>query len=86
MRIEVVNREMVQQFLEVTIGQFLEEKTVLEPDLNLQDAGLDSVKTINLIVQIEKHFNIVFEDEEMLIVNFSTINHIIGIVLGKLEC
>ncbi|MEK0316177.1 acyl carrier protein [Cohnella sp. 56] len=39
----------------------------------IQDAGVDSVQLINLVVQIELRYDIVFDDDEMLLENFETV-------------
>ncbi|MFC5468965.1 acyl carrier protein [Cohnella suwonensis] len=50
----------------------------------IQNSGLDSVMIINLIVSVERRFDILFDDEEMLIENFSSISRITASILGKI--
>ncbi len=62
------------------------------PDIELQlydrvpisELGMDSVKTINLIIQMEKHYDILFEDEELTIDYFETIELFAKSILDKL--
>ncbi len=46
------------------------EKTLkgkdINPDSDLKDLGLDSLDTVELIMNIEDEFNIEFENEEMV--------------------
>ncbi|MCM3135811.1 acyl carrier protein [Paenibacillus polysaccharolyticus] len=41
---------------------------------NLFDYGLNSMKSIALIVKLEEEFDVVFEDEELLFENFTNIH------------
>lgn len=56
----------------------------LEDHQPLADVGIDSANTIYLVVQIEQHFNITFEDEELLLENFSTLHIITSKIQEKL--
>ncbi|WP_308638627.1 acyl carrier protein [Paenibacillus silvisoli] len=51
---------------------------------DLINLGLDSIKSVSLIVALESTFDITFEDGELLFENFSSINKIVEIVTGKL--
>lgn len=46
--------------------------------------GLDSMSSVNLIVELEAMYNIEFEDEELLTDNFSTIRNILERTQGKM--
>jgi acyl carrier protein len=80
-------KEEVVRFLRCKIAELTDN-----PELELQDdnhdklteMGMDSVKTINLIVQIEQHFDIIFEDEELIVEYFSTIDRFAENILNKL--
>lgn len=56
----------------------------LDVNKPMEEIGLDSVLTINMIVQIEQHFDIAFDDDEMLKENFATLNVIAGQIARKL--
>lgn len=46
--------------------------------------GLDSRRTVELIVELEESFVILFSDEELLFENFATIQLIVDRIQGKL--
>ncbi|MFC5404216.1 acyl carrier protein [Cohnella soli] len=46
--------------------------------------GLDSIKVVELIVELEETFGIIFYDDELLFENFSTIQLIVDRIQGKL--
>ena len=72
-------RELIRPMLE------LDESYELEDDCDLVALGLDSMKSVNLIVDIEEHFNIMFDDEELLLDNFKTISNIVNRISSKLD-
>lgn len=51
---------------------------------DLTSLGLDSIKSVHLIVEIEEKFNIIFEDEELLFENFSALDKIVDRIQSKL--
>jgi acyl carrier protein len=67
------------------VKEILEINGDITIDENLANLGLDSLKSVALIVDLEESFNIVFEDEELLFEYYSTIQKIAGRVVGKLE-
>ncbi|MFC4102462.1 acyl carrier protein [Paenibacillus xanthanilyticus] len=56
----------------------------LDEDAPIQSAGIDSMQLINLVVQLELHYDLVFEDDEMLLENFKTIAIIADSIVVKL--
>lgn len=50
---------------------------------NLILVGLDSMKTINLVVELEEEFDIVIDDNDLLFENFSTISRIVDLISQK---
>jgi len=74
-------------FLKRRIAQFTDQPEIEQQNNNhdpIKEMGMDSVKMVNLIVQIEQHFDIVFEDEELVIDFFSTIELFANSILDKL--
>ncbi|KAA8785038.1 acyl carrier protein [Paenibacillus sp. 4624] len=59
------------------LQEILEISDDIMPDENLEAIGLNSLKSIILIVKLEEGFEVTFNDEELLFENFSTINRII---------
>lgn len=50
----------------------------LTDDTELIEYGLNSLKTIALIVKLEELYNITFDEDDLLFENFSTIRDIIN--------
>ncbi len=81
-------KEEIVLFVRNKIAGMVDNEQVDYPfnnDDSIKDQGMDSIKIVNLIVYIEQHFNIMFEDEEMLIDNFSTVDRITASILGKMS-
>jgi acyl carrier protein len=57
----------------------------LKDDLSLYEdgVGLDSISIVNLIVMIEKKFNISLEEEDLNEELFKSINHLTDVVYTK---
>ena len=55
----------------------------LNGDAPLEDAGVDSVLLVNLMIQIEQQYDIFFEDDELLQENFATARVISQRILAK---
>lgn len=55
-----------------------EEQVMLEDDLC--EMGLDSIKTIELVVELEDLYDIQIYDEDLLVSNFSSIQQIIKLL------
>ncbi|SLK20135.1 MULTISPECIES: acyl carrier protein [Paenibacillus] len=69
------------------IAQCLQVTNIKEIDMhdNLNDLGVCSIKMIRLIVILEEHFDIIFNDEELLFENFNTLSNILNIIQLKLK-
>ncbi|MCP1132747.1 acyl carrier protein [Paenibacillus polysaccharolyticus] len=68
------------------IGSFLELIAVNEirPTDELSKHGVDSVKIIRLVVKLEEHFDISFEDDDLMMENFKTVLDIVKMIKPKL--
>lgn len=55
----------------------------MEDDLGTM--GLDSIKSIRLVVELEALFDVEFGDEELLFENFSTLHKIMKRIQNKME-
>lgn len=81
----VMNKE---RLVEVLLNIVREEFSDIEiKDLNdeLRDNGIDSVKVIKLIIQIEERFKFEFDDEDLIIDNFKSLNTLADFLTRKLE-
>ncbi|KEI98764.1 hypothetical protein N496_03930 [Clostridium botulinum A2B3 87] len=74
------------------IKKILKENLEIESDLSdidldqhLIELGLDSIYFIQLIVAFESEFDIQFDEEELDMENFSTINNIINYLNVKIK-
>jgi acyl carrier protein len=76
------NIELISSII-LIVEEILLIKEIL-PNQDLFIIGLDSMKAINLVVRLEEQFVIIFDDDELLIQNFSTIEKINYLVQKKL--
>ncbi|MEC0244345.1 acyl carrier protein [Paenibacillus chitinolyticus] len=67
------------------VNEILQTKEFITPETDLFLLGLDSVTAVNLIVSLESHFGITFNDDELIVENFSTVRKITEHVTVKLE-
>ena len=58
-----------------------EELDLLGDNDLLTKLGLDSINVVYIIGEIEEEFNFSFNDEDMLLVNFETLNKIEALIL-----
>ncbi|WP_144502486.1 acyl carrier protein [Bacillus thuringiensis] len=65
------------------VQDILETKKNFDSSEDLSGSGMDSINSINLIVELEDMFNITFGDEELLFDNFSNIEKIVKQVISK---
>ncbi|MFC5469144.1 acyl carrier protein [Cohnella suwonensis] len=82
-------RADVIQYLRKKIAE-ITESPELEQEANvhalIRDMGMDSLRIVQLIVHIEQYFEISFEDEELVIDFFSTIDHFASSIAKKRVC
>lgn len=72
----------VSEIIEKILNQPVQN---IEPDLELNIIGLNSMMTVILVVELEEAFNITFDDSELLYSYFSTIHKIVSLLLEKLK-
>ena len=66
---------MIERITDIVRSIMPNKDTDLKPELDLIDgAGLDSVNMLELITSLEEHFSISFEDEDLELDNFRSIN------------
>ncbi|TXK84584.1 phosphopantetheine-binding protein [Paenibacillus sp. N3.4] len=74
--IQLTKEQEIMGFLRKTIANLTENPALeqeLEDDQLIQQAGMDSVRIIKLIVEIELNYEIAFDDDELLTENFATL-------------
>lgn len=77
-RLDVLEKVKTRVLETLKVSENIDENE----DLTLK--GLDSIKTVELIVDLEEAFEIAFQDEEMLTENFISISKITDRILTKL--
>lgn len=65
------------------VQQVLNIEEELRPDEDLIGRGLDSVKTVHLIVLLEEMIDIRFDDSDLILENFRSIQNIINLLKRK---
>ena len=76
-----------ERLVKVLLNIVREEFSDIEiKDLNdeLRDNGIDSVKVIKLIIRIEERFKFEFDDEDLIIDNFKSLNTLADFLTKKL--
>lgn len=76
--------ELEQQVIEILM-KLLGTSGLGEPDDDLVNLGLDSMKAVALIVELEEAFNIMFDDNDLIFSLFSTRTKIVQRVSDKLK-
>ena len=77
-----MNQEQVITGIKDFIQQnILAPHVVITDSSNLQDAGLDSFSTVEVILFIERQFGVAIPDEHLLPDNFKTLQSLSALVL-----
>jgi acyl carrier protein len=82
-----ITKEQVEQFLLGKVAELTgkpELKETMAPTERLSEVGIDSVMFVNLIIQIEQHFDMFFEDNELMADQFQNIEQFTTRILKKL--
>ncbi|MFC9775803.1 MULTISPECIES: acyl carrier protein [Paenibacillus] len=67
------------------VKQILPQQIEIEPTTKLLETGIDSMSFIRLVVLLEEAFNIVIEDEEILLENFTSVETIRNLIRKCLD-
>ena len=66
--------------------------TIMETDLNnknmqdnLQKMGMDSIKFVKIVIELEERFDIEVPDEKLLITEMSTLSQLVAVVSKELQ-
>jgi acyl carrier protein len=81
-----VNEQDIIQFVIDRVADLTSRPELAEElngDAPLEDAGVDSVLLVNLMMQIEQQYEIFYEDDELLQENFATARLISQRILAK---
>lgn len=72
--------ENIEKYLVNELKKYLQLSSNIISKQNLFDLGLDSLSLINLIIDIENSYKFEFDDSDMVLEKFSTIESIINLV------
>jgi acyl carrier protein len=73
----------LEKIIVLKLSEVLHREVNLDFNADLRNEGLDSIKTIEMIVNIEVEFDIQIEDQDLLVENFSTIAKISDLLVKK---
>lgn len=76
--IEIIT-EIIKQQLNIGASDEVQEEDLLQ-----EEYGLDSIKFVKIIILLEEKFDFEFEDEDLLINKFQTINSIKDVIKKRL--
>lgn len=79
---------LLEEIKQLILRSCTNEITVTEINQNtrlVEDLGMDSVSIIQLICNIESKYNIIFEDEYLLIDKLNTVSSLYGYILKLLD-
>lgn len=74
---------MLEQVITKKLSEMLNREVSIDYETDLRKEGLDSIKTIELIVNIEVEFDIQIDDQDLLVENFSTVSKITRLLSEK---
>jgi acyl carrier protein len=80
------DRNEIMKRLKAKIAELVDSPELaerLDVHGSIQEAGVDSILTINLLVYIEEAFDVTFRDEELDIDHFATVSQIADCITGK---
>lgn len=87
MEMSVLSNDVVIADLKRMIAEIVEKpelEYLLDMEQSIMDVGVDSLRIIQLIVLVEGRYNIAFEDEELVLENFSDLQSMVDKVFLKL--
>lgn len=81
----IVNKDSVMDFVCSKVQEVLQTDEALTLDKDLASLGMDSFNSMNLVIEFETRFEIVFDDEELLFENFATVRNMVDRIYAKLD-
>ncbi len=79
------NKEHIVPILAKTLGLEPELIEAFGDDADLTEQYLSSVLVVELVVELERHFGLMIDDDDLLTENVSTIRKIDGLVAKYME-
>lgn len=78
-------KEKVRNFLEKNMETFDDEESLGDDDNIFEQGFVDSSFAMQLVMFVEEDFSITVTDEDLDLINFSTINRVVQFVEGKMS-
>ncbi|MGV7224953.1 MAG: acyl carrier protein [Nitrospinales bacterium] len=78
-------KERVREFIELNLITLDDDLTIQEDDNIFESGFVDSSIAMQLVTFIEETFNIQIIDEDLDLLNFSTINQIVKFIDNKIS-
>ncbi|OXM83877.1 acyl carrier protein [Paenibacillus rigui] len=79
-----LTKDSITNFVRSKVKEILQTEEALTLDQELASLGMDSFNSMNLVIEFEKEFGIIFDDEELLFENFATLRHMSDRICSKL--
>jgi acyl carrier protein len=76
---------VLEDKVKAIVKKILEINDEINISDDLTNIGLDSLKTVMMVIDLEVSFQIVIEDEELLFENFTNIEKILRLVESKID-
>lgn len=77
--------EKIKKIIKNVLKLEIDQINSIDDDADLIMYGLDSLNAIEIIVNLENEFDIIVEDEDLLIENLSSINLLVKMINKYLE-
>ncbi|MHB8062512.1 MAG: acyl carrier protein [Ruminiclostridium sp.] len=74
------DKENIIKALSEALGIDFIELSNINADQDLRDWGMDSLKSIDVIVSLESEFGIEIEDEDLMVENFNTVEKMVKLI------
>jgi len=80
-----LNREEIIQIINRVLSAVLVEESAISEHAELTELGLNSLRFIRMVVDLEEELNIMISDEDLIIEKFSTKTKIYNIISSLME-
>jgi|GEM_PF-7029463 len=77
-----LSRNEVLEIVTITVSDIL-NKPGIPINQPLDEVGMNSLKTIRLVVQLEKKMDMIFENSDLLPDNWATIDNIVQLIMKE---
>ncbi|MNW49062.1 acyl carrier protein [compost metagenome] len=79
-----MTRTEIELKLSGIFNSFVEVEEKVNMNLNLNEAGIDSINLIKILILVEEAFNIELTDEELILDNYTSLSDIASFIELKL--